>query len=70
VGWLRGVDLNHRPLGYESEPSGYSVLEHVTKYNKTLALDSFHLVSMHTQWYPVFAQSFAQIQTTGDAKPF
>jgi len=30
AGWLRGVDLNHRPLGYENGGHSISAIESIT----------------------------------------
>jgi hypothetical protein len=41
--WLRGVDLNHRPLGYE--------IEHVAFLQNSVGLIRFHVATLELTLY-------------------
>src|ERR1700730_117769 len=57
--WLRGVDLNHRPLGYEPTEACQTVQEQGTTAQKTL-----HLASEFSAGLGWFCTPFPHISRT------
>jgi hypothetical protein len=61
--WLRGVDLNHRPLGYETTEACQTVQEQGTTAQKTL-----HLASEFSAGLGWFCTPFPHISRTPESK--